>query len=376
MTTRPEVDVVVIGAGVVGLACAAILAARGLSVVVLEREGQTCTGVTSRNSQVVHAGIYNPVGSLKSLLCVEGRHDLVARCQRWKVPYRKTGKLIVASEDADLSRLEELLERGRANGVEGLRLLDAGQVKAREPQLRAAAGIESPETGIVDAVAYARSFWTEAEQAGAQMALCAEVTRIEKQANGYRVCARNPQSGESEVSTAAVVNAAGLDADEVAARAGMDVDALGYRLHRCKGDYFSLAPGKPLSLSHLIYPLPEISGLGIHATLDFDGRLRFGPDTEYVPELGYDVDPAKAEGFSEAIRRYFPEVQPDWLVPDFAGIRPKLAGPGEVFRDFVIEEESARGFPGFVNLIGIESPGLTASSAIARRVSEALPGLG
>jgi L-2-hydroxyglutarate oxidase LhgO len=372
MTTRPEVDVVVIGAGVIGLACAAALARRGVSVVVLERERQTCTGVTSRNSQVVHAGIYNPVGSLKSLLCVEGRHDLVERCQRWNVPYQKVGKLIVASTASDQSQLEELFERGRDNGVEGLRCLNASQVKAMEPQLQAAAAIESPETGIVDAVAYARSFWTEAEQAGAVMALCSEVTRIEAHPHGYRVVARNSESEESGVLAAAVVNAAGLDADEIAAKLGIDVDEAGYRLHRCKGDYFSLAPGSPLQLAHLIYPLPEVAGLGIHTTLDFDGRLRFGPDTEYVDRTRFDVDPAKAEAFSSAIGRYLPEVKPDWLVPDFAGIRPKLAGPGEVFRDFVIEEESARGFPGFVNLIGIESPGLTAATAIARRVSESL----
>jgi L-2-hydroxyglutarate oxidase LhgO len=372
MTTRPEVDVVVIGAGVIGLACAAALARRGASVVVLEREGQTCTGVTSRNSQVVHAGIYNPVGSLKSLLCVEGRHDLVERCQRWNVPYQKVGKLIVASEAADQSRLEELFERGRANGVEGLRCLNAAQVQAMEPQLHAAAAIESPETGIVDAVAYARSFWTEAEQAGAVMALCSEVTRIEAHPHGYHVVAHNSESEESGVLAAAVVNAAGLDADDIAGKLGIDVDDAGYRLHRCKGDYFSLAPGRPLHLTHLIYPLPEVAGLGIHTTLDLDGRLCFGPDTEYVDKLRFDVDPAKAEAFSSAIGRYLPEVKPDWLVPDFAGIRPKLAGPGEAFRDFVIEEESARGFPGFVNLIGIESPGLTAATAIARRVSEGL----
>lgn len=372
MTTRPEVDVVVIGAGVIGLACAAALARRGLSVVVLEREGQTCTGITSRNSQVVHAGIYNPVGSLKSLLCVEGRHDLVKRCEDWKVPYQKVGKLIVAGEAADTSRLEEIYERGRANGVEGLRFLDASQVKAMEPQVQAAVAIESPETGIVDAVAYARSFWTEADQAGAAMAMYSEVTRIESHPHGYQVVASHSESEESEVLAAAVVNAAGLDADVIAAKLGIDVDDAGYRLHRCKGDYFSLAPGRPLQLSHLIYPLPEVAGLGIHTTLDLDGRLRFGPDTEYVDGLGVDVDPGKAEVFSRAIGCYLPQVEPDWLVPDYAGIRPKLAGPGEVFRDFVIEEESARGFPGFVNLIGIESPGLTAASAIARRVSESL----
>ncbi len=364
-----DVDVAVIGAGVVGLACAAALARSGSSVVVIERNGQIASEITSRNSQVVHAGIYNPVGSLKSTLCVEGRRALVERCARWKVPYRKIGKLIVAATDADVARLDAILERALANDVEGLRRVEAAEVLEREPHLRAAAAIESTETGIVDAVAYARSFLAEAEEHGASLALGAEVVAIEPVAGGYAVHSRSLDGEESSLCSAAVVNAAGLVSDRIAALAGIDVDACGYRLHFCKGDYFSLLPDAPLRFSQLIYPLPEEAGLGVHATLDFDGRVRFGPDTTYIDELELRVDPAKAERFAEAIRYYAPAMRAGWLAPEYAGIRPKLAGPGEAFRDFVIEEEGERGLPGFVNLIGIESPGLTAASAIADRVA-------
>ncbi len=370
-----DIDVVVIGAGVVGLACAAALARAGRSVVVIERHDRVGEETTSRNSEVVHAGLYYPEGSLKAELCAKGREALYARCEARGIPHRRTGKLIVATEPAEIERLESIRERGRANGVPGLDLLDAAAVRAREPAVRSVAALDSPASGIVDALAFTLSFLAEAEEHGAQIALRTEVRSVVRATGGWRVEARGDDGEAQSIVSAALVNAAGLASDELAARAGFDVDACGYRLHPCKGDYFSLVPGAPLRLRQLIYPVPAGPGLGVHVTLDLAGRIRFGPDAEYVAAPRFDVDPGKGPAFAEAIRRYLPGVRDAWLSPDYAGVRPRLAAQGESFRDFVVQEESAKGFPGFVNCIGIESPGLTAAPAIGDRVAELLASL-
>lgn len=370
----PEIDVVVVGAGVVGLATAAALARAGRSVVVLERHEAIARETTSRNSEVVHAGLYYPPGSLKARFCVEGRERLYERCVRLGIPHRALGKLVVATREAELETVERLLETGRRNGAPGLEILDRPALRRLEPRVEARAALLSPRTGIVDAHAFSMSFVAEAETHGASFVFATAVVALERAGSLWRVHARG-SDGDAAVECAAVVNAAGLESDRVAALAGIDVDARGYRIRPCKGDYFALAPGVRLSLARLVYPVPAGAGLGIHATLDLGGRLRFGPDTEYVEAPRYDVDPAKAEPFAAAVRRYLPEMRAEWLVPDMAGVRPKLAGPGEGFRDFVIAEESAAGFPGLVNLIGIESPGLTAAPAIAERVVELLAGI-
>ena len=372
---RPDFDVAVVGAGVIGLAVAASLARRGRSVVVLERNDGIAREITARNSEVVHAGLYYPSDSLKAELCCRGREALYERCAALGIPHRRLGKLIVASRHSELGLLEEILARGRANGVPGLEMIEAHQVQSMEPQVRAVAALLSPETGIVDAHAFALSFLAEAESHGAVLALRTEVVGIEQRPGGWRVMALVPSGERQGFECGAVVNAAGLAGDRIATLAGMDVDACDYRLHFCKGDYFSLAPGAPISLSHLVYPVPVAAGLGIHATLDLGGRTRFGPDTEYVDEIGYPVDPAKAELFADAIRSYLPELETRWLSPDYAGVRPKLAGAGESFRDFVVAEESEAGLPGLVNCIGIESPGLTSAPAIGERVAELLASL-
>ena len=242
--------------------------------------------------------------------------------------------------------------------------------------MRALAALASPRTGIVDAHALALSYLAEAEAHGGQLALRAEVEALAPADGGWRVAARSGGGERAEVLAAFVVNAAGLASDRVAALAGVDLDAAGYRLHLCKGDWFALAPGAPLRFERLVYPLPGGAGLGVHVTLDLGGRVRFGPDAEYVPAPRYDVDPAKAAQFAAAAGRYLPELRAEWLSPDSAGVRPKLAGPGEAFRDFVVSEEAGRGLPGLVNLIGIESPGLTAAPAIAERVADLVEGRG
>lgn len=368
-------DVVVVGAGAVGLACAAALARQGRSVLVLERHERVGSETTSRNSEVIHAGLYYPPGSLKARLCVAGREALYARCQALGIPHRRLGKLIVATRSEEVETLESIRRRGCENGVAGLEIVDARAVAALEPAVRAVAALSSPVTGIVDAMALCLSYAAEAEAHGALLLLRHEVEEIEPCRGGYRVAASAASGERSRVTCSALVNAAGLASDRVATLAGLDVDALGYRLRLCKGDYFSLAPGAPLALSRLVYPVPAGAGLGVHATLDLAGRIRFGPDTEYVDSVRYDVDPNKAEAFAALVRRYLPGVQAGWLAPDYAGVRPKLSGPGEPVRDFVVAEESAAGRPGLVSCIGIESPGLTASPAIAERVAELLRSL-
>jgi L-2-hydroxyglutarate oxidase LhgO len=369
---RPEVDVLVVGAGIVGLAAGAALARRGRSVLLLERREAIARETTSRSSEVIHAGLYYPEGSLKALCCAEGREALYARCERLRIPHRPLGKVVVACAEDERSRLEALARQAERNGVPGLRWLDAAEIRAREPHVRALAGFLSPRSGIVDAHALALSYAAEGADHGMEIALRSELIRLERAAGGYRAFAREADGGTASLLAGAVVNAAGLAADRVAALAGIDVDAAGYRLHPCKGDYFSLAPGAPLRFAGLVYPLHGAAGLGVHVTLDLAGRVRFGPDAEYVPAARYDVDPGKAQRFAEAAGRYLPELRAEWLAPDYAGVRPKLAGPGVAFRDFVIAEETGRGLPGLVNLVGIESPGLTAAPAIAERVAALL----
>lgn len=369
----------VVGAGIVGLACAAALARAGHSLLLLERWDDIAQETTSRNSEVVHAGIYYEPGSLKATLCVAGNRALYARCAEQGIAHRRVGKLIVATADDELPELDRLQARAAQNDVH-LELLDAARVQQMEPDAKAVAALWSPDTGVVDGHALALSYLAEAETHGAVLMRRTELFELERISELWRVRVRNADGELETLTCGAVLNAAGLASDRVAALAGMDVDASGYRLHYCKGDYFALAPafGRKLQVEHLLYPVPagpSAPGLGIHLTLDLAGRLRFGPDTEYVSDLDMQVDPAKAAAFAEAVSRYLPAVGPDWLVPDFAGIRPKLAGRGEGFRDFVIQEESAAGFPGLVNCIGIESPGLTSAGAIAERVVAELRGL-
>ncbi|HEB90271.1 MAG TPA: NAD(P)/FAD-dependent oxidoreductase [Deltaproteobacteria bacterium] len=362
-------DVVVVGAGVIGLAAAAALSRAGRTVLILEREEGIARGITSRNSQVVHAGIYYPKGSLKADLCVVGRRRLEAWCATKRVGMRRLGKLIVATRAGEEAILEDLEGRGRANGVTGLRLIDRAEISRFEPEVAALGALWSPETGIVDAHALSLSLLAAAESAGAILAVARIVTALHPRSFGWQVETQGGDGRLESIDAGLVVDAAGLEADRIARLAGLDVDSLGWCQRPCKGDYFTLGPGARIALEHLIYPVPRQAGLGIHATLDLAGRLRFGPDTEYVDEVRFDVDPTKAEGFRRAVARYLPRVGDRALVPDQAGIRPKLAGPGEGFRDFVIEETSDRGAPGFVACLGIESPGLTAALAIGDRIA-------
>jgi L-2-hydroxyglutarate oxidase LhgO len=369
-----DIDVVVVGAGVVGLACAAALAARGDSVLIVERNALPGQETSSRNSGVIHGGLYYPATSLKSQLCARGRELLYARAARNGIAHRKIGKLVIASEPSEISALEALAEKARQNGVPGLQWLDQAEVQAREPALRAVAALLSPETGIVDPHALLADYRAEALAHGATLCLQTRVRSIEHIGTAYRVETEQCQTGEiATIGASSVVNAAGLEASEIARMAGVPVVELDYVHKLCKGDYFQVAPRIARLLKHLIYPLPVHAGLGVHLTFDTGGQLRAGPDTQYVSSVEYSVDPNKRVAFCAAVSRYLPVVTEDDFTPDYAGLRPKLQGPGQAFRDFVIEEASAYGLPRLINLLGIESPGLTASEAIGERVRELLP---
>jgi L-2-hydroxyglutarate oxidase LhgO len=364
-----DVHTLIIGAGAVGLACAAVLARRGEPVAVLERNRRPGQETSARNSGVIHAGLYYPTGSLKARLCVAGRERLYARCARAGVPHRRCGKIVVATDDAEAARLEAIARQAQVNGAD-VALIDGAEVARRVPAVRAVAGLWSPSTGIVDAHALIDSYRREAEGHGAMLVLDHAVTGLTRRPDGWHVISRTAGGATAEIRAAWLVNSAGLDASRIAELAGLDVDALGLRQKPCKGDYFTLAASYTGLAEHLVYPVPVHAGLGVHITFDLAGRLMAGPDTEYVDEPRYDVDPAKAAAFGAALRRYLPQIRDDELAPGYAGVRPKLQGPGEPVRDFVIEEAGRHGAPHLVNLIGIESPGLTASEAIAERVDQ------
>jgi L-2-hydroxyglutarate oxidase LhgO len=364
----PDFGVAVIGAGVVGLAVAARLSRPGGGLVLLERGRRHGGETSSRNSEVVHAGLYYPPGSLKARLCVEGRRLLYALCERRGLPHRRLGKLIVATCDEERPALDRLLERGRDNGVH-VEPLTGEQARRLEPNVRAVDAIHSPDTGIVSAHALMDALLQEARATGAVVHTGAEVVALERQGRDWRLTVRSGGRLE-EVTAERVVNAAGLESDTVAQRAGLDVDAAGYRLRYCKGSYFSLAPARSGLVTRLVYPVPDAVSLGVHVIVALDGRLRLGPDVEYLPgrACDYAVDAARRPAFALAGRRLLPALDDGDLAPDTSGIRARLQGPGEAFRDFVIAEESGRGLGGLVNLVGIDSPGLTASLAIAGEV--------
>jgi L-2-hydroxyglutarate oxidase LhgO len=365
-------DVAVVGAGVVGLAIAARIAEAGPSVVVVERNAGPGRETSSRSSEVIHAGLYYPTGSLKARLCVEGNALLNEFCAEAGVAHRRIGKLVVAASDAELPALEELHTLAAANGARELTLIDARELAALEPAVHAHAALWSPSTGIVDSHALVKALEGRARAAGAQLLYRCRALRIEVIRGGYVLEVEHP-AGEERVHCRALVNAAGLESDRVAALAGVDR----YRLHWCRGDYFAVSGPVARSVHHLVYPLPgaHASSLGVHVTLDLAGRMRLGPDATYVerePPPSLDVAAEKADAFWRAARRYLPALELEHLHPDTAGLRPKLQAPGAAFCDFVIREELDADRAGLFNLVGIESPGLTACLAIADLVRPAV----
>jgi L-2-hydroxyglutarate oxidase LhgO len=367
-----DTPLTVIGAGVGGLAVAARLAPRLPGLVILERRERHGTETSSRNSEVIHAGLYYPTGSAKARFCVRGKELLYETCERRGVPFDRIGKLVVALSPDEVPELERLLALGHANGVE-LTMVSAEECHRLEPDVPAVAGLLSPSTGIVSAHGLMDALLQQARSAGALLQPRAQVVGIERRDRDYRLTVQGPDGAE-DLTSERVVNAAGLEADTVAALAGIDVESAGYRQHWWKGSYFAVGAAKGRVLSRLVYPVPTAVSLGVHAILGLDGRLRFGPDTEHLPErrLDYSVGEASRDAFAEAVRRLVPGIDAEDLTPDIAGIRPKLQAPGEGFRDFVVAEETARGRPGLVTLAGIDSPGLTSALALAEEVDRLL----
>jgi L-2-hydroxyglutarate oxidase LhgO len=366
MSSSPieTVDCVVIGAGVVGLAVARALGLAGREVIVLEAAEGIGTETSSRNSEVIHAGIYYPKGSLMAETCVAGRRMLYAYCAEHGVPHRNCGKLIVATNAQEAELLQSIKSRAEANGVEGMRLLSAADAVGMEPNLQCTAALLSPSTGIVDSHSYMLALQGDAEAAGAMLAFFSPVERGRASDAGIEL-----EIGGAEpmrLSARLVVNSAGLHAPALATRIeGMPADRIPTAYY-AKGNYFTLSGRSPFS--RLIYPVPVPGGLGVHITVDLGGQAKFGPDVEWIPGIDYSVDPHRADKFYAAVRKYWPDLKDGALQPGYAGIRPKIVPPGAPAQDFTIQDSRHHGVAGLINLFGIESPGLTASLALAERV--------
>lgn len=359
------VECVVVGGGVVGLAVARALARAGREVLVLEKERWVGAETSSRNSEVIHAGLHYPKGSLKARLCVAGKEKLYAFCAERGVPHRRLGKLTVACAEDEIAVLDGVRRKAEGNGVDDLVWLDGAAARALEPAIACVAAFLSPSTGIVDSHALMQAYQAEAEAAGAMVVLRAPVLGGRVTARGFAL-----DVGGAEPMTldcALLVNAAGLHAPALAGRIAGIPAATVPRGYLCRGVYFTLS-GRP-PFRHLVYPVPEAAGLGVHLTLDLAGQARFGPDVEWIDGIDYTVDPRRGDRFYAAIRRYWPGLRDGALQPGYAGIRPKISGPGEAAADFLIQGEAEHGVPGLVNLYGIESPGLTSSLAIADHVT-------
>ena len=363
-------QVLVVGAGILGLAVARAAALAGHDVIVAEAADGIGTGTSSRNSEVIHGGMYYPTGSLRALHCTRGRRLLYEFCASHGVPHRKCGKLVVATSDAEAGKIESIYKQGLLNGVEGLALIDGSEARGLEPALACVAALSSTETGIIDSHGYMLALQGDLEDRGGMIAFETRIERLTRTVSGWSIRFGGKEAGALEVD--AVVNCAGLGAQALA-RATDDYPAERVpRLVLAKGNYFGYS-GRP-AFSRLIYPAPVDGGLGIHVTLDLAGRMRFGPDVQWIDREDYEVDPGRAKLFAERIRSYWPAMRADALVPDYSGIRPKLTGPGEPAADFLVVGRAEHGLPGLVHMFGIESPGLTSSLSLAETVMAQLAG--
>ena len=369
-----DTEIIIIGAGVVGLAVAENLSCEFGDVYLVERHTSFGQETSSRNSEVIHAGIYYPQGSLKAVLCIQGNKLMYEYCKKYDVPFRNCGKLIIATDERELELIESLRQRAIKNGVDDLEVIGPEKIRELEPEIFALKAIWSPSTGIVDTHSLMKRMETNSINNGCNIAYGSEVDRIRRIEGGYELSVNDLNGGKYRFSTRIVVNSAGLMSDRVSAMAGITDPEL--EIAFCKGEYFRVNPPVNRLINRLVYPVPHpnLEGIGIHVTVDTGGGVKLGPDVTYLPVNDYDykVNAEKKEAFFASVKKFLPFLKPDDISPEMAGIRPKIQKQGEPVKDFYIADESARGFPGFINLIGIESPGMTSSLAIAGYVRNLL----
>lgn len=370
-----DANITIIGAGVVGLAIAERLSANNSNVFLIEKHPSFGMETSSRNSEVIHAGIYYTKDSLKARLCIEGKWMMYDYCTKWDVPFNNCGKLIVATNEEEIEVIANIQKTAHTNGVSDLRMIGRDEIQSLEPHIFALKALFSPSTGIVDSHQLMKRYETNAVNNGCQVVYNSEVTGIKKIENGYEVRVRSSNNEEYSFSTELLINSAGLTSDRISEMAGVKDEKL--KIMFCKGEYFKVKPPKNRLINRLVYPVPHVNmeGIGIHVTIDMNGDVKLGPDVKYLDENVYDykVTPSKQEAFYSSARKFLPFLEIDDIYADMAGIRPKIQKPGEALRDFYICEESEKGLPGFINMVGIESPGLTSSLAIARYVESLLP---
>ncbi len=363
-------DIVIIGAGAVGLAIAKRLSSLNKRIVLLERHSTFGQDTSTRNSEVIHGGMYYPTGSLKARLCVDGNRMLYDICSENGIPHRKTGKLIIANTEEERENIEEIFQQGQINQVPDLRIIEQDEIKKLEPHIRAKWALLSPTSGVMDATALMQHFEKVAAENGVTVRYDHEVIGLKKSGEQYTVLVKRAIGKIEEVTTGVIINAAGLFADKISAMLGIDIDENSYRLHWVKGEYFEVDQRHSGKMEHLIYPTPTPVSLGIHVRLRLDGSFALGPNAIYVNNIDYDVDPDHLDEFLGSCNGYLPFLEASDLSAGIAGIRAKLQAKGEPVKDFVIRDEADNGLPGFINLVGIDSPALTACAAIAEFVSE------
>lgn len=365
-----EVAVAIIGGGVIGLSAAYELSKVTSDIIVLEKNETFGQDSSSRNSEVIHAGLYYEPGSLKAKTCIRGRQLLYDFCTTHSIPHKRIGKFMVACNDHEVTRLDEIYRNANICGVDNLRFLEKSEIKKLEPKIEVQKAFFSPDSGIIDSHSLMQFLYVHAKRKGVTFSFSTEVIDIKKKNSHYEIVVREPQGEPFSFKAAIVINAAGLYSDKVASTVGIDIDRCDYRLHYCKGQYFRIAHPNKFGIKHLIYPPSTRVSLGIHITPDLGEGLRLGPDAKYIEAIDYNVNENDKDTCYNSVVKFLPSLEIDDLIPDTAGVRPKLQAEDEDFRDFVIKEESDIGFSGFINLIGIESPGLTSCLAIAEIVKE------
>jgi L-2-hydroxyglutarate oxidase LhgO len=366
-----DAEITIIGAGVIGLAIAEKVSEENKNVYLIEKHATFGQETSSRNSEVIHAGIYYTYNSLKSKLCVEGKKLMYDYCRKYDVPFNNCGKLIVATTEEEINVIEGIRQTAIKNGVDDLKVLGREEISDLEPNIFALKALFSPSTGIVDSHALMKQYETNSVNNGCQIAYGSEVTRISKIKNGYKITLFDADKKLYSFTTSIVINSAGLTSDKVSEMIGITDENL--KILFCKGEYFRINPPKNRLITRLVYPVPHpnMEGIGIHVTIDMGGGVKLGPDVKYLESNIYDykLTDSKQEAFYTSAKKFLPFLEFDDIAPEMAGLRPKIQRPGEPLRDFYIMEETARGYPGFINLIGMESPGLTSSIAIAKYVN-------